>query len=127
MAQVLINDDDVQLLQLLAVAFRKHGHTVTTAANGSQARPILQAQAFDVVITDIIMPEGDGIEVLSFLGHMKQRPAIITMSGGSQRLGADLILETARAMKSDLVLMKPLTPKQLLDAVETVLIRNQAP
>lgn len=122
MAQILIIDDDLQLLQLLDMAFRKSGHTVTTAPNGKKAIALLSAQAFDVVITDIIMPEADGLEVLTALSRMSRRPAVITISGGSQRIDPELVLMTAKEMKADLVLPKPVTPRQLLDAVETLLI-----
>lgn len=127
MAEILIIDDDTQLLQLLDVAFKKYGHTVTTAMNGKKALDMIKVQAFDVVITDIIMPEVNGIEVLTALAKMSDRPAVIAMSGGSQRINYALMLATAKVMKADMVLPKPIMPRQLLDAVETLLANNRKP
>lgn len=121
MAQILIIDDDSQLLQLLDVAFRKHGHTVTTAVNGEKALAIIKDQAIDVVITDIIMPVYDGFELLNALAEITPRPTVIAISGGSQRVDSSLMLATAKHMKADMLIPKPVTPSQLLEAVDKVL------
>lgn len=122
MAQILIVDDDIQLLELMSIAFRKSQHEVTTAIDGKKALAKLREQTFDVVITDIIMPEADGIELLSEISKMRRRPAIIAISGGSQRIHADLLLAAANALKADIVIQKPVTPRQLLEATETLLV-----
>ncbi len=124
MAQILIIEDDSQLLQLLDVAFRKHGHSVTTALNGEKALAIIKAKSIDVVITDIIMPDFDGLELLNALAEIHPRPTVIAMSGGSQRIDSNLMLATAKHLKADMLIPKPVTPSQLLEAVDKVLQKD---
>jgi CheY-like chemotaxis protein len=126
MAQILIIDDDTQLLQAMEIAFRKSRHNLKTACDGKKGLACMaQFPAIDVVITDIIMPELDGIEVIATLNKQPCRPVIIAMSGGSQRLDLNLLLQTAKMMKVDLVLPKPITPMELLEAIETLLLTRQ--
>lgn len=127
MSKILIIDDDCQLLQLLEIAFTKSGHAVSVAENGRIALDIISEQAFDVVISDIIMPESDGIEVLTAIAAMDRRPIFIAMSGGSQRIDFSVVLSIVKAMKADLIMSKPFTPKQLLQEVEALLAHVSPP
>jgi DNA-binding response OmpR family regulator len=124
MARILLIDDDEQLLQLFEIALKKAGHDTTVAPGGVQGLALLDQQQFDLVITDIIMPERDGVEVIGALIRNEVRPAIIAISGGSQRLTSAQLLEIAKVMKVDMVLPKPITPKGLIEAVETLLLNR---
>ena len=79
------------------------------------------------ILMDLIMPETDGIEVLTAVAKTKDRPIVIAMSGGSQRIDAEMLLMTAEVLKADKVIAKPLTPDQLLEAVETLISTRKAP
>ena len=126
MSRILIIDDDSQLLQLMDVVVIKNGYDVTTAINGRKSLAIIKEHSFEVVITDIVMPEADGLEVLAAISGMSNRPAVIAISGGSQRIASALMLTTAKAMHADMVIPKPVTPRQLLEAVETLLLSRKA-
>jgi two-component system response regulator PilR (NtrC family) len=67
MAHLLIVDDEKSICELLEITFRKEGHRVETATNAEAARRRLQSQIFDIVISDLSMPEMSGIELLRFV------------------------------------------------------------
>lgn len=122
MADVVIIDDDPQILELFVTTFSEAGHSVRGAADGAIALQLLADRSADLVITDIIMPEKDGIEVILALRALRTRPAIIAISGGSTKLDMHDMLHLARMLKVELVLQKPLTGLQLLEVAETVLL-----
>lgn len=124
MARILLIDDDLQLLQLFEITLKNTQHTIETASNGALGLVKLAQYDYDLVITDIIMPEKDGLEVIMAMSKMEKRPALLAISGGSQRLDAVQLLKTAKTMKVDMVLTKPITPSGLLEAVETLLLNN---
>lgn len=125
MSRILVIDDDEQLLQLMAITIKKAGHEISLAPNGAEALILLAEEEFDLVITDIVMPEKDGIEVIISMIKNKVHPAIIAISGGSQRLDRNQLLELARVMKVDMILPKPITQGRLLEAVETLLLARK--
>lgn len=118
MARILIIDDDSQLLKMLEITLTRNGHEVLAAANGKIGISILKNTPCDIVVTDIVMPEMDGIEVISEMVTWPHRPAIIAMSGGSQRLDVQGLLRIAKLMKVDVVIPKPITPLELIEAVK---------
>ncbi|MEI6214267.1 MAG: response regulator [Desulfuromonadales bacterium] len=123
MARILLIDDDAQLLKVMEITLQKSGHEIFPAPDGKVALNLLKTQPVDLIITDIVMPEADGIEVISSFIGTESRPPIIAISGGSQRLDPDSLLKLARAMKVDLAIAKPFTPLELLKAVDTVLAK----
>ena len=120
MARILIIDDDPQIVKLMTAYLQREGHEVVTAADGKQGIRQLAAQQFDLVITDIVMPEQDGLEVLSWLRKQPQCPKIIAISGGSVRLDQDLMLKMARFL-ADKVMPKPVDCETLTAAVRGLL------
>jgi len=66
MARLLIVDDEKSLCQLLEIAFRKDGHTVETVLSGQAAKKKIESQVYDLIISDIRMPDLTGIELLEF-------------------------------------------------------------
>jgi two-component system response regulator PilR (NtrC family) len=66
MARLLIVDDEKSICQMLEIAFRKDGHTVETVSNSSSAKKKIESQAFDLIISDIRMPDVSGIELLEY-------------------------------------------------------------
>ncbi len=121
MAKVLIIDDDVQILKLMVSYLEKERHEITTAADGKQGIKLLAHQKFDLVITDIIMPEKDGIEVLLWLKDMVNRPKIITITGGSVSLDQTYLLTLSKGLTADIVLPKPVDFATLTSAVRSLL------
>ncbi|MBI1734558.1 MAG: response regulator [Candidatus Rokubacteria bacterium] len=82
MARVLVIDDNPDIRALLREAFELHGYEVEVAANGRAALRLVRERPVDVVITDIFMPEQDGIETILELRRDFPDVKIIAMSGG---------------------------------------------
>jgi CheY-like chemotaxis protein len=97
------------------------GHQVRTAENGKSAIEIVEHQLIDLVITDILMPDMDGYELIGALRKRPAPPRIIAMSGGSGRLDSEYLLSVARSMKVDKLLGKPLNLAAIDAAISEVL------
>ncbi len=82
MPRILIIEDDEEIRDLLESLLTREGYTVATAANGKQGVAAFLAQPFDLVITDIIMPEKDGIEAIMDLRRGRPELKLIAISGG---------------------------------------------
>lgn len=108
MSHILIVDDDSDLRHVLERFLILKGHQVYSAGNGKAAIALIEKNQIDLVITDILMPDMDGYELISELRHHPAPPRIIAMSGGSGRLDMDYLLRMARTMKVDKLLEKPL-------------------
>lgn len=120
MARILVIDDDPQILKLYGKYLHREGHTIETASTGREGIRLLQESHYDVVITDIIMPDGDGFEVVMSLRKVLNRPKIIAVSGGSSRLNHEALLKTAEVMSVDLILTKPIDFEQLVQSVRAL-------
>lgn len=96
------------------------GHTVVTATDGFKALAAVEAGNFDLVITDIIMPGKEGIEIIMELRRRHPLLKIIAMSGGG-RVGAISYLELAEKLGALHTLEKPFNQAVLIEAVDTVL------
>ena len=122
MGRILIVEDDRLMRDSLVDVLGAAGHEVVTADNGVQACEIVaDGTAFDVIITDIIMPEMDGIQAILEIQSMQPEARIIAISGGSARMEKAQGLETARRLGAVAVLEKPFAVTTLLAAVESAL------
>ena len=126
MANILLVDDNQPLRSLLAEALAESGHDVTQAADGKSAIALLRQRTFAVVITDMLMPEADGAEVMAALRSSGTRPCLIVMSGGGS-IEPTRYLQMARMLGADEVLQKPFSPVRLIDLVAQLLARPPAP
>lgn len=120
MVDVLVIDDDHQMRSLLREAFLLAGIEVETAADGTEASRILESRKFKVVITDIVMPDKDGFEVIFEIKQHSPDTKIIAMSGGG-RLNATDYLESARSFGCVAVFQKPLNRKALIAKVQELI------
>lgn len=121
MPHILIVDDDLDLRQILERLLTIKGYQVSSAGNGKSAIAIIDRQPIDLVITDIIMPDMDGLELISALRQRPDPPRIIAISGGSGRLDSGYLLRMARSMKVDKLLEKPLAIATIDAAISEVL------
>lgn len=110
-------DDNSQLRELLGSALTKLGYIVTSAADGAEAFDAIARVKFDVVITDLLMPEKDGIEVIGELRRKQPDARIVAMSGGG-RGSRDHYLETAKGLGAHAVLGKPFSVSELSAALD---------
>ena len=120
MPSILVVEDDAALRRLFEQMLLRDGHEVTIAADGAQALKLIEAMSFDVVVTDLIMPEMEGLSLLRELRHLKSPPKIIAMSGGGRGSATDY-LEIAAMLGAAATLSKPFTHQQLTEAVERVM------
>ncbi|HIJ81700.1 MAG TPA: response regulator [Desulfuromonadales bacterium] len=121
MARILVIDDEPDICFILKTFLTRDGHTVDTAENGKLGIQLTEVNDYDLVVTDMIMPEMDGLEVIAALKARPQAPRIIALTGGSERLDRSLLLSTAKAMRADKVIAKPIDMKVLRAAVDEVL------
>ena len=122
MATILLVEDDEGVRTLLHKALVAAGHEVEDAWNGDIALAAYRRQSRDLVITDLMMPEKDGLETIMALRRLNPTVKIIAMSGGGRTLGlGQLYLETASTFGANRILAKPFTSTALLTAVSEVL------
>jgi DNA-binding response OmpR family regulator len=122
MARVLVLEDDGALGIIMRSALEDGGHEVMVAADGRIGLRVFGASKFDVVITDMLMPDMDGIEIVRTLRAYRSAVKIVAISGGGALDHGDL-LGTARRLGADATLAKPFAPHALRDLVAAVLAR----
>ena len=120
MATLLLVDDDEAFRSMLRRALQRRGHDVIEAAEGGAALSALSGATVDLVITDIIMPDMEGIETIRALRRTYPNLKIIAMSGGG-RMQPDGYLKAAKALGAFRVLSKPFDNEQLFTAIEEAL------
>jgi CheY-like chemotaxis protein len=123
MADILVIDDMNGMRQLVAAMLGRAGHTIVEASDGQAAIKLLQERRFDLVLTDIVMPESDGADVLMFLRGRPDRPPVVAMSGGDPSLEPEPALLLARAL-ADATLTKPFGPKDLVATIDRLLKKS---
>lgn len=117
---ILLVDDEAGVLETAAAGLEAEGFAVTCARDGREAIALLRTRTFNVVVTDILMPERDGLEVLMHVRGMKPRPGIIPISGGGRSLSGAYTLDAAVKLGGREPLAKPFTIEQLVAAVRNV-------
>lgn len=120
MAKILVIDDDDMVRYSMRSVLESAGHEVVEAENGVDGLSRVPGQSFDLVVTDIIMPEKEGVETIIEMKSTFPALPIIAISGGGPD-GYTGYLETAKALGADGILQKPVTPEALLKAVEACL------
>jgi DNA-binding response OmpR family regulator len=115
--RVLLIDDDAALLGLMAHAFTAGGYAICTAENGRKGLLALDAFKPDLVVTDIVMPEMEGIGAILQIKRQPKPPKIIAISGaisGAGPGGRRDYLSWAQHLGADEVLAKPFRMAQVL-------------
>lgn len=123
MSNILIIDDDKVLRFALRAALECGGHEVMEAPDGQVGMDLFREKRPDLIITDILMPERDGIETITGLRKDYPDVKIIAISGGSPKMTIDL-LEYAKILGAQHTMAKPIKPEKLLRAVEQVLSKS---
>ena len=120
MKRILIIDDEEAILQMMDRLLTKAGYSVVTAGNGKEADQVLDKEDFDLVITDIIMPQKEGMEMITMLKRRKPETKVIAMSGGG-RFSPEGYLKSAEALGADRTFVKPFFHNEMLDAVKELI------
>ncbi|NEX16491.1 MAG: response regulator [Halochromatium sp.] len=121
MTQVMIVDDDELFRSMLEQMVKREGYEVRAVTNGNQALAEIERQRPDLLITDILMPEKDGIELVMELAQRQIKLPIIAISGGRRSISQEFNLESARLMGVTLTLPKPFQREDLRAAITQAL------
>jgi DNA-binding NtrC family response regulator len=118
--KILIIDDDIRLLDALAFELEDQGFDVTTQQTGKNCLKTIQEHNVQLILSDIFMPEVDGIEVLTALRRARPDLPIFLMSGGSRinNMNYDTIFEQAQLLGARKIFKKPFDVKELVMAVQ---------
>lgn len=118
---ILLAEDEESIRLFVQQLLAKAGHSVTAVGSAREAGEHLQRQAFDLVITDILMPDGDGIDLITEVKKRQSRARILAMSGGGRYLEGGDYLKLATGLGAHTAIMKPFTWEQLQAAMSKAL------
>lgn len=124
MAHILLVEDDDMVRQTMEEILRLAGHETRSARNGREAIALCAESGPDLVVTDILMPEIEGVETIARLRALKPELPIIAYSGGGRSERFEF-LDMAERIGADRVLRKPILPRQLCEAVDAALAREE--
>jgi two-component system, chemotaxis family, chemotaxis protein CheY len=123
MARVLVIDDDEIVKRMTVQLLLENGLEADGAHDGNCGLNLLASKPFDLVVTDLFMPEKEGIEtIISIRNKNKSLPIIAISEGG--RMDSELYLRIARYLGADYAFKKPLDRHQFLTAIEECLSRR---
>jgi CheY-like chemotaxis protein len=121
LSQILIVDDDTVILYLMKDALSEAGFAIESAESGKEAIEQLKKYKFCVLVTDILMPDITGLEVIDFAVTANPDISILAISGGgTNEKGGDL-LDLALSAGADAVLEKPFRPDELVRTVMAIM------
>ena len=120
MQRVLVIDDDEQVRALLYEILERAGFEVVEASNGVEGLKLYRNHPTDLVITDLIMPEKEGVETIMELRSQFPNARIIAISGG-QRAGGRDYLPIAARLGARRTVAKPFSRQEILEAVRETL------
>ncbi len=120
MSQILVIDDEQQVRTLLKKIVEKQGYGVLLASDGKEGMDILKEHPVSLVITDIIMPEKEGLEIITEIKQQYNDIKIIAISGGS-RIHPGTYLNAAEKLGADRTFEKPFEKETLLTAIKQLI------
>jgi len=120
MPKILLVDDDDSFRKMLRLTLTKMGYDVVEARDGKEALVLHHQLSPDLVLTDLIMPEKEGLETIEELRRVYPGIKIIAMSGGG-RLSATNYLKVAKLMGADRILAKPFSNDEMALALSDLL------
>lgn len=132
MASILVIDDEEDIRDVLQMVLESAGYDVLVASNGAEAIDLQRKTPFDLIITDIIMPDQDGIATIKALRQQFPGIRIIAISGGGgidpmtykpEAITTTAYLAAAKQAGADQIFTKPFERDDLLEAVDN-LLRN---
>jgi len=124
MARILVIDDEPNILMMLKRMLEKAGYDVDIAVNGEEGLALFKKFPADLIITDIVMPEKEGLETIRELKKEYPNVKIIAISGGG-RIDSREYLESARLFGAEKIFKKPFRQKEMVAAVKELLSGNK--
>jgi len=126
MPKLLVVDDDPEVRAFVSRVLTGAGHSVREASEGGEALRLLEASAYDLIISDVYMAEMDGMELLVRIQQRGVRVPVVVISGGGYAT-RDEVLTMAASCGAVATLEKPFTPRQLREVVERLLTPPRSP
>lgn len=123
MARIVLVDDHEEVRRALCRALERMGHEVATAADGKKALAALGAAPHDLVVTDLNMPDMDGIELILAIKDRWPGVPVIAVSGGGM-MPKEVLLKNAEILGAVTTLAKPVDLGDLRAAVEAALEKS---
>ncbi|WP_448204717.1 response regulator [Azospirillum sp. sgz302134] len=122
MAKILVVDDDPVSRNIVSKILEKDEHVVTACGSAQQAIEALTFTDFDLLVTDIIMPEHDGFEVIQAARNLRPNLKVIVLSGIDERVPQELSMAAFQRLGVCRVVRKPIKPTVLASEVLAVLV-----
>ena len=119
--KVLIIDDDENIREYVKCMLEDEGFEVFVADNGRTGIDIFTRESIDLIITDLIMPEKEGIETIQDIRKIDKNCGIIAMSGVSNK---DSYLSISSLLGAHAILHKPFKPQELMSVINEIFDRN---
>ncbi len=120
MALILVIDDESFMREMLVQMVSLQGHQVVSADNGKAAEKLLKDTDFDLIITDIVMPEKEGLETIMQIHKQQPAKPIIAMSGGAI-IDPEVYLNLAKELGARYTFEKPFNRQDLIKAINSCL------
>lgn len=122
MIRILLAEDDKVMREYLARALERSGYSVTAVDRGTAALPLIEAERFDLLLSDIVMPEMDGIELAQKAGEIAPEMRVMFITGF-----AAVTLKAGKQIPSARVLSKPFHLRDLVLEVDRLFEMEQVP
>ena len=113
MSRILVIDDIAAVRRSVQLGLTREGHTVDTASGLAEAEGMLRATRYNLVLTDILMPERDGLGVIEYLRRHYPDTKVVAMSGGGSLVSTEEALTLARSL-ADAIIRKPFDRTELM-------------
>ncbi len=117
---VLVADDEEGIRNLVVHWLGQAGLRAVPADSGKTASALLKSQRFDIVVTDVVMPDGDGFELIAQVRRQQPASRILAISGGGKYLQGSDCLRMAQGLGAHGIVMKPFTREQFLAEFEVL-------
>lgn len=119
--RILLAEDEAAMREYLTRALEKSGYSVVAVDRGTEAAPLLEAEHFDLLLTDIVMPEMDGIELARHCANVSPKTEVMFITGFS-----GVALRAGQSMPQAKILSKPFHLKDLVLEVERLFNKDAA-
>lgn len=114
---IIVADDVAEIVDVIAQFLEPLGHRVLRASSGVEAADLLRDHRCDLLITDVLMPDRDGTELINELKRTNGSVRILAMSGGGRSLTPDYCVTLAKALGAHAAITKPFDHRQLFEGI----------
>jgi two-component system, cell cycle response regulator CpdR len=122
MFRILLAEDDTVMREYLTRALERAGYAVSSVDRGTAALPLIETERFDLLLTDIVMPEMDGIELAQRAGELAPDMRVMFITGF-----AAVTLKAGEAMPQARILSKPFHLRELVGEVDRLFAMERVP